>query len=282
MTESIEFIDIMDSDDSLPIHEESDAASSQPPLGSPMGRGSPTLDCTANTGRTVSQQSPILMIPSSKRGPKIRSGVWLSAGIPREYLVNGIPIAGVINERGVPRPSLRGPDIWPTEDTIEEVGRMAEHNDWSAIQESKSVFHLAGPHKNQLRDAYIWIALRQKKNGSSVMSESARNRLVPKWRELVDSKNNAPPPATFDLRWSGAGTESSNSSQIDLQGIFERLDVQNTVVEKLEEQIERQGAAIQRLADSIDAEAVINQQVVAGLRQVERALEGPLGGCRQQ
>lgn len=222
------------------------------------------------------------MVPSSKRGPKLRAGVWLSAGIPREYLVHDIPIAGVINEHGIPRPSLRGPDIWPAEDTIAEITRMAEYNDWSAIQEAKSVSHLSGLQKNQLRDAYIWIVLRQHEDGSFVMTKSARDRLVPNWRELLDPKNNTPPPTTFDLRHTGTAMASSQDLPMNLNEIFDRLSDQDAIIKSLSHQVESQYTAISQLTQCIHGQVTSNHQVVAGLRQVERAIEGPLGGCRQQ
>lgn len=279
-----ELIDIMDIENSASIQEESDSGPCKSLAECTMDQVSPTLDSSTSKSRpTISQRSLMRMTSGSKKGPKIRSGLWLAAGIPREYLVNGIPIAGVINEHGVPRPSLRGPDIWPTEETIEEVTRMAELNDWPAIQETKSAFHLAGPQKNQLRDAYIWIALRQDvDDGSFVMSESARNRLVPKWRELVESTTNGPFPATFDLRQTRCPTASPSDLQMHIQGVLGRLNDQNAVITSLSQRVECQATAIKQLTESIDAEALVNQQVVTGLQQVERAMEGPLGGCRQQ
>lgn len=305
MASELEPIDIMDSDDSPSIKEESDLDSNECPSGSPMNQDSPTLESnktsnecsqgsamiqdsptldsfTENTKSAATSKTHIPMIPSSKRGPKLRPGVWLSAGIPREYLVHDIPIAGVINEHGIPRPSLRGPDIWPAEDTIAEITRMAEHNDWSAIQEAKSVFHLSGFQKRQLRDAYIWIALRQHENGGFVMSESARDRLVPEWRELVDSKNNAPPPVTFDLRQSGTAMASSHDLPMNLNEIFDRLDDQDAIIKSLSREVESQYTAIGKLTQCIHGQVASNQHVVAGLRQVERALEGQLGACQQQ
>ncbi|KAF3391311.1 hypothetical protein F1880_007686 [Penicillium rolfsii] len=230
----------------------------------------------------VLSKSPIPMIPSSKRGPKLRPGVWLSAGIPREYLVRDIPIAGVINEHGIPRPSLRGPDVWPAEDTIAEITRMAESNDWSAIQEAKSVFYLSGSQKNRLRDAYIWIALRQHEDGSFIMSEPARDRLVPTWRELLDPKSNAPPPGTFDLRQSGAAMASSHDLPMSLSEILSRLDKQESSLKNLSRQIESQNTIICQINQCIQTQVASTEQIVIGLQQVERAMEGPLGGCRQQ
>lgn len=275
MASKLEPIDIMDSDDST---------SNECPSGSSMIQDSPTLESfTGNTKTAVIPKTHIPMIPSSKRGPKLRPGVWLSAGIPREYLVHDIPIAGVINEHGIPRPSLRGPDIWPAEDTITEITRMAESNDWSAIQEAKSVFHLSGFRKNQFRDAYIWIALRQHENGSFVMSESARDRLVPAWRDLVDSKNNALPPTKFDLRQSGTAMSSSHDLPMrSLYEILDNLDEQFVSINNVSHQVESQNAAICQLNQCVQAQVASNQRVVAGLRHIERAMEGPLGGCRQQ
>ncbi|KAJ5875414.1 uncharacterized protein N7473_012761 [Penicillium subrubescens] len=272
MASELEPIDIMDSDDSTSIKEEKPNESGLPPLES----------FTENTKTAATSKTHIPMIPSSKRGPKLRPGVWLSAGISRKYLVHDIPIAGVINEHGIPRPSLRGPDIWPAEDTIAEITRMAEANDLSAIQEAKSLFHLSGFQKNQLRDAYIWIALRQHEDGSFVMSKSARDRLVPDWRELLDSKHNAPPPTTLDLRQSGTAMASSHDLPMNLNEIFDRLDNQDAIIKSLSRQVESKYTAIGQLTQCIHAQVASNQHVVAGLRQAERAMEGPLGGCRQQ
>jgi hypothetical protein len=120
MASKLKPVDIMDSDASTSIEEEEeDSTSSESPPGSPMNQDSLTLESfTENTKATVIPKTHIPMIPGSKRGPKLGPGVWLSVGIPREYLVNGIPIAGVINEHGIHRPSPRGPGIWPSEDTI--------------------------------------------------------------------------------------------------------------------------------------------------------------------
>jgi hypothetical protein len=159
---------------------------------------------------------------------------------------------------------------------------MAEFNDWSAIQEAKSVFHLSGFQKNRLRDAYAWIALRQYEDGRFVMSESARDSLVPDWRELLDSKTNPPPPTTFDLRQSGTAGTSSRDLPMNLKRILYRLDDQDASIKDLSYQVENQNTAIQQLNHCVHAQVASTQQVVIGLRQVERAIEGPLGGCRQQ
>lgn len=271
--------------ESTDLMESADSASSKEVSASerPMDQDSPTSDPPIpESGPTDTQASLLQMTSGSKKGPKIRAGVWLAAGIPRQYLINGIPIAGVINEHGVPRPSLRGPDIWPTEETIEDVTRMAEENDWSAIQETRSVFHLAGPQKGQLRDAYIWIALRTDVGESFALSKFARNRLVPRWRELVEASPNGLNPPTFDLRQGRSAAASSSDPQMDRQDILQRLDEQSSAITGLSQRVECQAAAIKQLTDSIAAEAVINQQVLTGLQQVEHAMQGPFGGCRQQ
>lgn len=271
--------------ESTELMESADSASSKEVSASecPMDQDSPTSGpLTPEPGPTDTQASLLQMTSGSKKGPKICAGVWLAAGIPQQYLINGIPIAGVINEHGVPRPSLRGPDIWPTEETIEEVTRMAEENDWSAIQETRSVFHLFGPQKGMLRDAYIWIALRTDVGGSFALSKFARNRLVPRWRELVEASPNGLLPPTFDLRQGRSAVASSSDPQMDRQEIHQRLDEQNSAITCLSQRVKCQAAAIRQLTDTIAAEAVINQQVVTGLQQVEHALQGPFGGCRQQ
>lgn len=247
-----------------------------------MDQDAPTSDhSNPESGPTDTHALVLQMTSGSKKGPKIRAGLWLAAGIPPQYLINGTPIAGVINEHGVPRPSLRGPDIWPTEETIEEVTRMAEENDWPAIQETRSVFHLAGSQKGQLRDTYIWIALRTDVGGGFALSKPSRHRLVPRWRELVEASPNGLPP-TFDLRQGRSAAASCSDPQMDKQGILQRLDEQSSTIADLSQQVECQAAAIKQLTDSIAAEAVINQQVVTGLQQVEQAMQGPFGGCRQQ
>lgn len=271
--------------ESTDLMESADSASSKEVSASesPMDQDSPTSGPpTPESGPTDTQASLLQMASGSKKGPKIRAGVWLAAGISRQYLINGIPIAGVINEHGVPRPSLRGPDIWPTEETIEEVTRMAEENDWSAIKETRSVFHLAGPQKGQLRDAYIWIALRTDAGGTFALSKFARYRLVPRWRELVEASPNGLLPPTFDLRQGRSAVASSSEPQMGRQDLLQHLDEQSSAIIGLSQKVECQAAAIKQLTDSIAAEAVINQQVVAGLQQVEHAMQGSFGGCRQQ
>lgn len=116
---------------------------------------------------------------------RLPSGHWLSNEIPFEHVVKNIPIVGYVNEYDQPIPSLAGPDIQLTQATMEAITRIGEKNDQNAMLDLPQVFHLTGPRKGQLNDAYAWIALRGNDGDKFVMSRRARNRLVPNWRDLV-------------------------------------------------------------------------------------------------
>ncbi|KAF7716574.1 Uncharacterized protein PECH_004379 [Penicillium ucsense] len=177
-------------------------------------------------------------IYGDKKGPRIENGLWLAAGIPQQYLINGIPIAGVINEHGIPRPSLRGSGVWPCEETIEEITRMLESDDLPALREAKSLVHLGGRRTFQLRDAYVWIALRQYDDGSFVISESARNKFAPRWRELLNPENDAPAPTVFDLRKPRLRMAQWREDERGMEQIVKQLNALSADVARLAHQIE--------------------------------------------
>ncbi|EPS31389.1 hypothetical protein PDE_06344 [Penicillium oxalicum 114-2] len=206
-------------------------------------------------------------IYGSKRGIRLENGLWLGAGISRQYLIDGIPIAGVINEHGIPRPSLRGPGIWPCEETIEEITRMIECDDLSALREERSLLHLGGPRFNRLRSEYVWIALRQHEDGTFVLSKAARDRLVPNWRELLSPENNAPMPTTFDMRYYRPGVAYWRDEESSVGTIIKYLRTLSSDVACLSHQVERIKLDLVKPLDMASDSATPGRQGKSGMRQ---------------
>jgi hypothetical protein len=122
---------------------------------------------------------------STRYTHRLPSGYWLSNDISLDHVVENIPIVGYVNEYDQPIPALEGPDIHLTLATIDSITRIGEENDQAAMLDLGQVFHLHGPRKGQLHDAYAWIALRGNEGDRFAMSRRARNRLVPNWKTLI-------------------------------------------------------------------------------------------------
>lgn len=122
---------------------------------------------------------------STRYKNRLPSGYWLPNDISLDQVIENIPIVGYVNEYDQPIPSLQCPDIHLTLATIDSITRIGEDNDQTGMLDLGQVFHLHGPRKGQLHDAYAWIALRGNEGDKFVMSRRARNRLVPNWKTLI-------------------------------------------------------------------------------------------------
>ncbi|EPS31388.1 hypothetical protein PDE_06343 [Penicillium oxalicum 114-2] len=116
---------------------------------------------------------------------QLSRGTWLAHEISNDQVINGIPTVGYVNEFNQPLPSIVGPDIQLTLATLDTISCIGETNDEDSMMNLSQVFYLRGPRKGQLHDAYAWIALREDGENRFAMSRRARNRLVPRWKDLV-------------------------------------------------------------------------------------------------
>ncbi|KAJ5475134.1 hypothetical protein N7539_008200 [Penicillium diatomitis] len=117
---------------------------------------------------------------------RLPSGDWLAHGINSHQVVNNVPIVGYLNQFDQPLPSIIGPGVQLTLATMDEISQIGEDHDEDRMMSLGQVFFLKGPRKGQLNDAYAWIALRGDGANKFAMSRGARNRLVPKWKDLVE------------------------------------------------------------------------------------------------